>query len=207
MSNKEEEVYHAVFHTPKEVVISSLREIVPHIANTRFALDAGAGTGIWGYYLKSLFPGLWLDGVEIRNTEPNTYFDAWYNQSFDDSYIETIGDRKYDIIVGNPPFNLAQEFVRTGYKLLEKDGIMVFLLRLSFLSSKERVYKSKKYDVALHQDIPIYKVLVIAPRPAFVRSVTGAKKSDNRTDYGIFIWKKDYEGFPTIGWVVAEDKE
>ena len=45
---------------------------------------------------------------------------------------------KYDIIIGNPPYSLAKEFILKSLDSLNDNGILIFLLRTAFLESKSR---------------------------------------------------------------------
>lgn len=47
-------------------------------------------------------------------------------------------DEKPDVIISNPPFFLAQEFIEKALEDVAKGGYVVFLLRLNFLESKAR---------------------------------------------------------------------
>lgn len=83
----------------------------------------------------------------------------------------------YDVIVGNPDFAIAEKAVRHCMTLLAPDGLLVFLLRLAFLGSQERV--------ALYRDFPLRYLQPIAQRPSFT--------ADGRTDpmeYAAFAWTK-----------------
>jgi len=64
----------------------------------------------------------------------------------EDSGAETIGDYltmeivepRPDVIISNPPFALAQEFITKALKDVARGGYVVMLLRLNFLESKAR---------------------------------------------------------------------
>lgn len=85
------------------------------------------------------------------------------------------------LVLGNPPYKYAQEFVEHGLKHGEAVG---FLLRLSFLESKKRI--------PFWRDTPLKHVTVISERPSF----TG--KGTDASAYGFFIWERGYEGMATL---------
>ena len=85
-------------------------------------------------------------------------------------------DIKYDLIIGNPPFNKALEFLEKCFTLLDENGTMVMLLRTAFLESRSR------YD--FWQNHPLSKLLVLSQRPSF----TG--KGTDATSYSWFVWQK-----------------
>ena len=81
------------------------------------------------------------------------------------------------MIGGNPPYSSAKEFVEKSLKLLNKDGVLIFLLRTAFLESKSR------YE--FWQQNPISGLYVLSKRPSF----TG--KGTDATSYSWFIWRKN----------------
>lgn len=79
-----------------------------------------------------------------------------------------------NLIVGNPPFSLAQEFVARSLLLAAPvGGTVAMLLRLSFIASKKRrdFHRSHPSDV-----------YVLSSRPSF----TG--KGTDSCDYAWFVW-------------------
>lgn len=84
---------------------------------------------------------------------------------------------RYDIICTNPPFSRAEEFVRKSYDLLNNQGVMIFLLKLPFLCSMERI--------PLWKEIPLFELNVIQKRPSF----SGDGKTD-ATEYAFYVWHK-----------------
>ena len=74
--------------------------------------------------------------------------------------LESIKDKKYDIIIGNPPFSLAKEFVEKSLDLLNENGVLIFLLRTAFLESKKRF--------EFWQSNPVTGLYVLSKRPSFL---------------------------------------
>lgn len=140
-----------------------------------FICDPGAGNGVWGRALREKFPHAMLDGVELQPLDKPGWYDSWY-----------IGDYlkyepfiyKYDLIIGNPPYSLAEEFICHSMDLLSDYGVLIFLLRLSFLESKSRVR-------GLFKEFPPSNVFVSASRISF----TGDGKNDDQA-YAVFWWTK-----------------
>lgn len=66
----------------------------------------------------------------------------------------------YDCIITNPPYSLAEEFLR---KSLEIAPVVCFLLRLNFLGSQKRA-------AFLSKNPP--DVYVLSERPSFVNGKT-----------------------------------
>lgn len=84
-----------------------------------------------------------------------------------------------DIIISNPPFIESLEFVQRALENVKEGGLVIFLLRLSFLESLKR----KEF---LQENMP-EKIYVHAKRMSFT--------DDGKTDsvaYAHFVWRKGY---------------
>jgi 16S rRNA G1207 methylase RsmC len=91
-------------------------------------------------------------------------------------FLQWETDRKFDIIIGNPPFTYAKEFVEKCLGLLSDNGKLIFLLRTAFLESKSR------YE--FWQQNPLGSLYVLSKRPSFINGKTDA------TSYSWFVWDK-----------------
>jgi hypothetical protein len=88
---------------------------------------------------------------------------------------------KFDLILGNPDYAIAERAVRHCLGLLDHDGYLTFLLRAAFLGSSGRV--------GLYRDFPLRYFQPIAQRPSFT--------ADGKTDpmeYGLFVWQRGFHG-------------
>ena len=110
--------------------------------------------------------------VELREEEYNNLCRLNIDDVIINSYYN-IRD-KFDIIIGNPPYSEAQEFIEHSFELLNENGILIFLLRTNFLESKKRYEFWKKN--------PLSKLYTLSKRPSF----TG--KGTDATSYSWFIW-------------------
>ena len=45
---------------------------------------------------------------------------------------------KYDVVITNPPFNLAKEVIEKSFECVKEGGYVIMLLRLNFFGSKAR---------------------------------------------------------------------
>lgn len=114
--------------------------------------------------LKILDPACWWD-----NKHDMTYDDAlmwnWFRLPYkidirEDSwadliwdYLNTNLDKDYDIIITNPPFHLAQEFIQKALSEVKIWWYVIMLLRLNFIGGKKRQTfwdKNKLYAIYAH---------------------------------------------------------
>jgi hypothetical protein len=114
-------------------------------------------------------PGDW----DVRQGDFATYDFA--------DYTSTGHEPRFDVIIGNPPYNAAETHVRRALSLRSKPfGVVAFLLRLAFLESAERV--------PFWREHPASKIYVLSERPSFSGGTT-----DNAA-YGIFVWSTWHRG-------------
>lgn len=140
------------YETP-EWAVEALLELIPINTSLKYMEPCRASGRIYGHLPLGSAWGEIREGVDYLTTE--------YNPT--------------DVIITNPPYSLAQEFVT---KALTESKAVVMLLRLGFLESMRR------YD--WWQENPIDHLLTLSKRPSFTE--------DGKTDgagYGWFVWDKD----------------
>ncbi|WP_018694326.1 class I SAM-dependent methyltransferase [Algicola sagamiensis] len=85
---------------------------------------------------------------------------------------------KADVIITNPPFSLAKEFLWKSKSELAYGGTMIYLLKLDYLGTKQRVSFWEEFGVP-------QKLKVITPRPRFV-TING--RSNDSCEYAWYVW-------------------
>ena len=90
------------------------------------------------------------------------------------NFLEWEPDKEYDVIIGNPPYTYAREFIEKCFKIANKNTVIIMLLRTAFLESKSR------YE--FWQQHPLSGLYALSKRPSF----TG--KGFDATSYSWFIW-------------------
>lgn len=97
-------------------------------------------------------------------------------------------------IVSNPPFGIAERFVSRAIDLSARKTAM--LLPANWVQGDTR---SRWLETT-----PLLKVLFITPRPSMPPGPVieaGVAPGNGTTDYAWFIWQRDYDGKPEIGWL------
>ena len=102
---------------------------------------------------------------------------------------------KPKVIVQNPPFKLALEFVQHGLELLNKGELLFSLHRIQFLETRERF--AKLYG---NKQKPKY-VFVFANRVTCVAPGI-PNKGQGAMCYAWFMWQKGFRGNTQIKWII-----
>jgi len=136
-----------------------------------------------------------LDLFPNANVESTDLIDRGYGEGGND-FIEKEYDKKYDYIVTNPPYKLAQEFIEKSLKITNKKVAM--FLKVQFLEGIGR------YD--MFKNTPLKVVHVFSGRQdpwrdgQSLNPETG-KKWGSTMCFAWFVWEIGYEGKPTINWI------
>jgi len=155
-----------------------VRAILPHLPAAAKILDAGCGTGAILREIVKAWPDREICGIEKEPGRCRVAEDAALPALLGDFLLCT--DR-FDLIVSNPPYSHALQFVQKAQDLAP---VVCMLLRLPWLASMKRAQ--------WHRDNPSH-VFVLPRRPSF----TGDKRTD-ATEYAWFLWGAGRPGAWTI---------
>jgi hypothetical protein len=102
---------------------------------------------------------------------------------------------KYDYIVTNPPFSLAQEFIQQARKVARKK--FAFLLPLSYLHGK------KRYDEIFTSDTYKLKTVYVFTRYPMLgdKLRKDGKYKTGMMVYAWYVFESTYTGNPIIEWI------
>lgn len=114
------------------------------------------------------------DGIIYNNINCSIKTYCELSEEIPKNYLNTTYG-KFDLIITNPPFSLAKEFLE---KSIKEADCVCYLLRLNFLGSQKRKLFWENISTP-------NKLLVLSKRPSF----TG--KGTDATDYAWFCWDKN----------------
>jgi len=195
------------YQTPAELAYATIDRLISSgfilPSKVKDILDPGCGNGIWTSNYITHIKDTDLDpnfyGIDIDVPQFNKFL---YGDLVIDDYItHDYASKRFDLILGNPPFSLMEEFIRKSYSLLNQNGVIAFLGRLEFLGSQKRCK-------GLFREIPLQEVWVSSRRPSFF-SVLDGKHTTDMMEYAIFIVIKErmlvglYRK-PTLDWLMWE---
>lgn len=140
-------------------------------------LDLGAGEGVWGQVAREYWPAAFIHGVELRALPKPADYNIWSNVDMR-SWSNNYDCKPFDLVVGNPPYSLAEEAVRIGLQHVCPGGMVMLLLPLTFLASQSR-------RDGLYREYPLTYFAQFSQRISW----TGNGKTPPR-DHALFCWRK-----------------
>lgn len=166
------------YETPPWAVDAILSSLP--LASANLVVDAGSGTGAIGARIAHLFPKLEVIGIErqaelVQRARARGLFACEFVQG---NFETWQSDRSApDIVIMNPPYSRAIEFIRRAHQIVKRGGTVAALLRTGFMASCTRHEFHSKHPS---------RVRVLDKRPSF----TGDGKTD-ASDYAWYIWSSD----------------
>ncbi len=182
-----------VYLTPQPLADASVAYLVDHwLPDSTYrdpgdVLDTGAGSGVWGRAWRNYTNAGYLTGVEVRNLAQPDGYNAWVIVD----YLDYLGDPsvRYDVILGNPPFNQAEFFIRRSLALLDPQGVLCYLLPSAFQHGQAR-------GRGLFTKHPPADVVSLMQRPNF-----DGMGNRQVNDFVLMIWSLAYHGPPCHSWL------
>lgn len=161
------------YPTPVELVDNALSLIgfTPDLI-----LDPCAGTGNWGLMARARWEHAIIAGVDQFFDVPTASYNVWWNQDFR-SLVPAL---LYDLIMMNPPFVIAQEFIEHARLHLAPHGKLIALVKLNLLCSvgrAETIWREYKPE----------SVHTLGDRPSF----SGDGRTAPGEEYMLIVWGKE----------------
>jgi hypothetical protein len=102
-----------------------------------------------------------LDGIEMDRARAEIAQKVLPGGVYISNFLQLMHS-PYDLVIGNPPYSNSLEFVKRGLLWRRYGAPLVMLLRLNWLSSKERLQFHTEHPAHVH---------VLTRRPSFCVSV------------------------------------
>lgn len=100
-----------------------------------------------------------------------------------------------DLIITNPPYSLAREFILKAKKLANHS--IAFLLPLSYLHGEQRYN-----EIWRDREFPLQTVHVFVRYPLLGEPLRDdGKYRTGMMVYAWYVWERGYRGLPKIEWV------
>jgi len=119
--------------------------------------------------IKELFEPEKICGIDIREDSKADIIMDYLN-------CERENMSNHDIIISNPPFYLAEDFIKQSIDFVNEGGYVIMLLRLNFFGSKKR-------KPLFENNMPEY-CFIHHKRISFMNGATDS------IEYAHFVWKK-----------------
>lgn len=182
------------YPTPVELAFK-ITELVASLIDRpiKLVIEPSAGTGAFIRAAKKVWPDVPAAGVDINPEMKQHLYAAGADGVHIGDWCEAVslGLAPGTLILGNPPFSLAQKHIAASNLALTKGDFNAMLLRMSFMGSRERV--------PFWSQFPARYLIPLVPRPKFIPG-----KSGDNAEYGVFIWQAGYTGttelLPVLVW-------
>lgn len=165
---------------------SAVDPLIPFLPDTDVIWECACGEGHLSKRLLDL-------GFVVRSTD-------LVNRGYGEPNINFLKTTKEDyqgqIILTNPPYKYAQEFVEHALKITNQGNYVCMFLKVLFLEGQKR----KK----LFEEHPPYKMLVFSKRKdcAINGDFKGLEeRGGGALAYAWFIWVNGFKGKTTVEWI------
>lgn len=182
--------YYATPFSATEALLNALNESGETLSSGTI-LEPSAGEGHIVKVLKDFYPYNEIVANDIAYRSSRLGIDV--NGGID--FLNYEPHRKFDTIITNPPFALAQEFIEKALEL--SNHYVIMFAKIQLLEGDKR---RKMFD-----NSPLKYVYVFSKRVNPLRN--GEATDENGKPWAStmcfawFVWEKDYEGEPIIRWI------
>lgn len=171
--DKCEKKQNGIYFTPPETISKNIEFLQPYMKTITNILEPSCGSCEYIMKLKNINPNCNITGIELNKTifESIKQYNSHNVKIFHSDYLTHKFDEKFDLIIGNPPYfvmkktdvdklyhnyfdgrpNIFIIFIIKSLELLNKNGIMSFVLPKNFLNclyyDKTRKHIIKNYTI------------------------------------------------------------
>jgi predicted RNA methylase len=182
--------YYATPFNATEALLNAFNESGETLSSDTI-LEPSAGEGHIVKVLKDFYPYNEIVANDIAYRSSRLGIDV--NGGID--FLNYEPHRKFDTIITNPPFALAQEFIEKALEL--SNHYVIMFAKIQLLEGDKR---RKMFD-----NSPLKYVYVFSKRVNPLRN--GEATDENGKPWAStmcfawFVWEKDYEGEPIVRWL------
>lgn len=196
---KKDRVLNDAYMTPDELALAICAGLRRRGVVPEEVVEPSAGDGAFVRTARATWPDAHVTAVEIDGGKRLPLLQAGAHVALTDDWVHLarlLANHQADhgksrLLLGNPPYTLAQEHIEAGLDLLRDGDRLAFLLRLNFLGATCRV-------AFWRRPTGLETIQTIAPRPSFRGS------GSDGTEYAVFTWRKGYRGavrvLPPLVW-------
>jgi predicted RNA methylase len=188
MSTTRDRVDNDFYATPFTAVEAILNEI--KLLDSTI-LEPAAGQGHISKVLKEYYPYNEIVSTDLIQREEK--FGVPIQGGID--FLTYDFGRKFDVVITNPPFNLAQEFIEKALKVSNDKVIMFAKIQLLEGSKRREMF----------DNTPLKYVYVFTKR---VNPLRNGEEFDEKGKpwastmcFAWFVWEQGYEGEPVVRWL------
>lgn len=185
-STTRERIENDYYATPYE----STKALLDNVEFTGDFLEPCVGGGHIIEVIKQYYPNKDICCMDI--------VDRGYEDTLVDNFLEhDFKGQKFNNIITNPPYSLAQEFLEKSMKIIDKNGKVAMFLKIQFLEGVKRKEMFKKYP-------PKY-IYVFTKRQNPWRNGKSVdekgKPWSSTMCFAWFIWEEGFNGEPVVRWL------
>ena len=124
---------------------------------------------------------------------------GWSNGRFiKENFLTWKYETLYDLIITNPPYSLAKEFVEKSMECLKIGGIMAMFLKIQFLEGAKRKELFDKYPPKY---IYVFRNRMATWNNGQPKDPKTGKKWATTMCHAWFIWEKGNRSEPIVRWL------
>ena len=186
MSKTRDRVDNDYYATPTE----STKALLDNVKFYGNFLEPCCGEGHISEVIKEYYSNETIYNIDI--------VDRGYDNTLEADFLnyDFLG-QTFDNIITNPPYSLAEEFLRKGMEVINPNGKIAMFLKIQFLEGQKRKELFKQYP-------PKY-IYVFSKRqnPWRNGSPTDEKGKpwSSTMCFAWFVWEKGFSGEPIIRWL------
>ena len=194
---------HDNYPTPFDCALAIMKRVAEALPPKRFLYEPSAGDQ--APFVKAsrlVYPDAIVTAVDIRAEARLPCLEAGAHGFYQEDYFDHLrvegGFMDQSLIIGNPPFSLAEKFILSTLDVLPVGGHLAFLLNIRILAGLGRAKR-------LWSRRNLLAWFPLAQRPQFI------KNGNDNNDYGVFIWEGGHLGtgpmLPPLIWKPGKLKQ